>query len=341
MKMKNKTKRGIAAFAAAVTVLTGSLTASAKAVSDYMDVQPGHWYYTYVADVSERGLMTGLNDTYFGAGETLARAQVATILYRMAGSPQTEYSGIFPDVPDGQFYSDAVLWANQKGIVTGYTDTGTFGPSNSITRQELAVMMYRYAQMEGKPVDAAGDLEKFPDADWLSSYAYSGMSWATGIGLIQGMGTDGRLNPQGEISRAECATILSRYFTSTAACQHNWDGGTVIDAGDCLNPSTVEYKCTVCGTTKTEEGGYGSHNWKHEEAVYKEVTKTETHVFCSGCGEDFGTGSDGNIKASIHRIQAATGSDCQKGHYSKNVTITENVLETPERDICTICGATK
>lgn len=323
MKMKNKTKRGIAAFAAAVTVLTGSLTASAKAVSDYMDVQPGHWYYTYVADVSERGLMTGLNDTYFGAGETLARAQVATILYRMAGSPQTEYSGIFPDVPDGQFYSDAVLWANQKGIVTGYTDTGTFGPSNSITRQELAVMMYRYAQMEGKPVDAAGDLEKFPDADWLSSYAYSGMSWATGIGLIQGMGTDGRLNPQGEISRAECATILSRYFT--AACQHNWDGGRVIDAGDCSHLSIIEYECTVCHTKKQENGGYGSHNWT---TTYT----TENQVVCA-CGQSFGSGNDAIQAVAIHKIQAPMGSECKKGYSVKPIKVPHT--------ICDICGTTK
>lgn len=196
----------------ALTALAG-MTVSAKDVSDYQDVQRGDWFYSTVADISERELMTGMTDTVFAPAENLERGQLATIIYRMNGSPETAYEYRFPDVKDGQFYSSAITWAYDAGVIEGYED-GTFGPSDRITREQLATMLNRYAEKMGYDTTRMGNLEDYQDAGNVSEFAVNGMKWAVGARIIKG---DGKrldlLNPQGDVSRAVCATMISRMIS--------------------------------------------------------------------------------------------------------------------------------
>ena len=156
--------------------------------------------------------MTGLEDTIFGPGQSLARAQFAIILYRMEGSPAVEYTAKFPDVADNVWYTDAILWAAEAGVVTGYTSTGMFGPSDQITREQMAVMMYRYANYKNKDTSDMKSLDVFPDGNKVQQFAVDGMKWCTAKGIISGKGEEPKhLDPQGSTNRAECATIISRY----------------------------------------------------------------------------------------------------------------------------------
>ena len=191
-----------------ITLITGTM-AHAKDVRDYADVHPGDWFYRTVADVSEKGLMTGTDDTTFAPAQNLERGQLATILYRMAGSSDTGYVYIFPDVADGVFYSEAVTWAYQEGVITGYKD-GTFGPGDKITREQLAAMLYRYAEKWGMDTSAFGSIYDYPDGGSVSDFAKDAVSWAVGSGIIKG--DKGNINPQGDVSRAVCATMIARFM---------------------------------------------------------------------------------------------------------------------------------
>ncbi len=178
----------------------------------FQDVRNGDWFYDSVIYVYGHGLMTGLNDTTFGPGEPLARAQLAVILYRLSGSPEVTYEDIFPDVPDGQWYTDAVIWAQEKGIVTGYSDSGTFKPGNNINRQEITTMMYRYAKYQGYSLEGGADYSSYPDAANVQEFAKDSMSWAVGNGIVTGKENPTRLDPLGNTARAECATIIMRFM---------------------------------------------------------------------------------------------------------------------------------
>lgn len=180
----------------------------------FTDVTYDSWYYGYVEYVYALELMTGLNDTYFGAADPLARAQFAVILYRMNGEPQVNYSARFPDVADGQWYTNAILWANDQGVVTGYADTGLFGPGDNINREQMAVMMYRFAQSKGYDTSTKADFSSYADASQVNEFAREAMQWAVGTGIISGKDNGTRLDPQGNANRAECATIITRFATT-------------------------------------------------------------------------------------------------------------------------------
>lgn len=179
----------------------------------YKDVPKDQWYYKYVYDVYVKSLMTGLDNVTFGPDQNLARAQFAVILYRMEGQPKVEYTNKFSDVPDGIWYTDAILWAAENGIVTGYTsgaNKGKFGPADQINREQLATMMYRYATYKlGEAPTESKELSTFPDAGNVNEFAKDAMKWCVAKEIITGDG--GRLNPQGTTNRAVCATIISRY----------------------------------------------------------------------------------------------------------------------------------
>lgn len=176
----------------------------------YSDVNPGDWYYEGVDYMYKRGIMTGINPTVFGASDVLSRAQFATIVYRISGEGKSAYSSRFPDVGDKEFYTNAVMWAVNAGIIKGY-DNGKFGPSDTVTREQMAVMLYRFVQYLGKDTTARGDLNKFPDAKSISKFARESMEWANAEGIITGNG-NGTLAPQGAASRAACAVIMMRFL---------------------------------------------------------------------------------------------------------------------------------
>lgn len=176
----------------------------------FTDVKKGDWFYDVVQYVYDNDIMTGLNKTTFGPAENLSRAQFVNILYRMEGSPKVTFKNKFSDVKDGEFYSAAVIWASNEGVVSGYND-GSFGPADNITREQIAVMMYRYAKYKGEDVSQSANLNKYPDGKSVSSFATESVKWAVAEGLIKGQG-DGKLDPQGDTSRAACAAIITRYL---------------------------------------------------------------------------------------------------------------------------------
>lgn len=180
----------------------------------YEDVAEDSWFYSYAKSMYEKGIMTGLNDTTFGSSEPLKRAQFAVALYRLAGSPEVTYENKFPDVPDGEWYTDAIIWAYQNDIVTGYTSGGLFGTNDKITREQLVTMMYRYAQANDLDTSASASLDGFRDGEHVNEFALKAMKWAVAEELIKGDGTTGLLNAFNSINRAETAAVLDRYITN-------------------------------------------------------------------------------------------------------------------------------
>lgn len=177
----------------------------------YADVGDGDWYYDAAAYMYENGIMTGVTDDAFVPNLTVNRATIVTMLYRLEGTPAAAAPS-FPDVAPGQWYTAAVGWASSKGVVTGY-DTGNFGPNNSITRQDLALILYRYAQFKGYDVSASANLSAYTDAGSVSAYAQEAMQWAVGAGLITSASTTSLvLNPQGDATRAEIAAMFMRFM---------------------------------------------------------------------------------------------------------------------------------
>lgn len=176
------------------------------------DVSPESWYYDYVEEVYYNEIMTGLDGTTFGPEQNLARAQFAVILHRLMDVPEVEYKAVFPDVKDGEWYTDAILWASENKIVTGYSDTGNFGPGDNINREQMAVMMYRFAKFLQEDVSQTADYSRFSDAGYVNEFAQEAMSWAVGMEIISGKDDGTRLDPQGNASRAECATIIMRFL---------------------------------------------------------------------------------------------------------------------------------
>lgn len=182
----------------------------------FSDTSPNAWYSDHVDYAYEHNIFTGVTANEFKPNQALTRGQMATVLYRIAGSPEVSTECPFTDVKSGRYYYNAILWAAENGIVTGYTDQ-TFRPDNLITREQIATILYRYVQYTGTEI--AGDpalLETFPDAYLVSNYAKPSLAWAVQEGLITGVGTEWLtcLKPQNNATRAQVATILSRYLNT-------------------------------------------------------------------------------------------------------------------------------
>lgn len=176
----------------------------------FTDVQETDWFYNAVSCAYVNGLFNGTSNTTFSPNDTMTRAMLATVLYRTAGSPAIDGEGVaFTDVPLDTWYTDAVAWANGNGIVTGYGN-GLFGGGDSITREQLVVMLYRYAKLMKHDTAAAGDLSAFTDAGNASDWAVEALRWAYAEGLITGR-TATTIVPQGTATRAEVAMILMRF----------------------------------------------------------------------------------------------------------------------------------
>lgn len=179
------------------------------------DVDSTSWFRDSVQYVFEREIMTGLTKTHFGSADNLSRAQFATILYRMEGEPEVDFKdNVFPDVSENQFYTNAAVWANKNKIITGYADK-TFGPGDNITREQIATMMYRYAEYKKYDTNEKEDLSKFPDQGKVSPFAQKAMEWAVGAGMISGQEFNPGekvLDPQGNTSRAACSAIIQRFM---------------------------------------------------------------------------------------------------------------------------------
>ena len=178
----------------------------------FTDVPEGAWYEDAAAYVYKHGLMAGTSATTFAPDVTTSRAMIATILWRMAGSPVVNYAMNYTDVAQGQWCSEAIRWATSEGVVTGYGN-GLFGTNDPITREQLATMLWRYAQTEGYDVSIGEDTNilSYTDVADLSEYAIPAMQWAVGAGIINGTGDGSTLTPQGQATRAQAATVLMRF----------------------------------------------------------------------------------------------------------------------------------
>lgn len=178
----------------------------------FTDVPEGAWYADAAAYVYEHGLMAGTSATTFAPDATTSRSMIATILWRMAGSPVVNYAMDYTDVAQGQWYSEAIRWAASEGIVGGYGN-GLFGTNDPITREQFAVMLYRFAQEQGYDVSIGENTNilSYTDVADLSEYAISAMQWAVGAGIINGTGDGSTLSPQGQATRAQAAVMLMRF----------------------------------------------------------------------------------------------------------------------------------
>lgn len=175
----------------------------------FIDVNESDWFYADVRYVHENQLMAGTATNRFSPDLDVTRGMFVTVLWRMAGEPEPAYDSTFTDLSQ-DYYRKAVAWASEKGIASGYGD-GQFGPEDSITREDLATMLYRYAQQAGYDVSARTDLSGYTDTGSISPYALEAMQWANALGLITGR-TDADLAPLGTATRAELAAILHRYL---------------------------------------------------------------------------------------------------------------------------------
>ena len=185
---------------------------------DFTDLNVNAWYHDGVHFCIDEGLMEGYGGGLFGPNDTLSRAQLCQIVYNMEGQPTVTGGSAFTDVADGAWYADAVTWAASQGIVGGYGD-GNFGPNDLITREQLAAILWRYAQVKGYDVSIGEDTNilSYTDAFDVSEYAIPAMQWACGAGVIEGV-TDSTLVPQGDATRAQAAAMLQRfceYYTDT------------------------------------------------------------------------------------------------------------------------------
>ncbi len=187
----------------------GQQPGGAPGSTEFNDVEQSDWFYSAVKYVSEKGIMVGTGAN-FEPNAATSRAMLVTILYRLEGEPEVNSVNPFSDVADNQWYTDAVIWASENNIVSGYGD-GLFGPADNITREQFAAILYRYAQSKYYDTSATANLSGYTDAASISSWAVTAMKWANAESLIIGR-TATTLDPTGNATRAEAAAILMRFI---------------------------------------------------------------------------------------------------------------------------------
>jgi hypothetical protein len=198
---------------------TGTVTFSSTHFSYYAvgfahvsltDVSANAWYYKAVSFVAARDISTGTGNGKFSPNSGFTRGMLVTILYRLENEPEVVSDSLFRDVASGIWYSDAVTWAFNNGMVLGYGN-GSFGPDDSITREQMVQMLYNYARSKGYDITAVNGLDNFVDSDDISDWADEALSWAVANGIMNGKGND-ILDPKGVVTRAETAAILMRFI---------------------------------------------------------------------------------------------------------------------------------
>ena len=186
-------------------------------VNPFTDVSEKDWFYNDAMFVYKNGLMLGTSKTLFSPHGTVTRGMMATILWRMEGSLAPKDENSFTDVEAGRWYADAITWTTENGIFAGYSKD-KFGPDDSITREQLTAIFYRYADYKGYKLTITGNFDKFEDADKITDYAKMVMQWAVGNGLIKGK-SENLLDPQGTATRAEISAMLHRFIEKATPMQ--------------------------------------------------------------------------------------------------------------------------
>lgn len=315
----NGNVKALGAGSAVITVSVSGKTASCQVTVlpkrlssgsvNYTDVANNAWYYDSVEYVASNGLMVGIGDTTFGPNSILSRPQFAVLLHRMNGALDVEYETRFSDIEDYKWYTDAVIWASAQdvGIVNGVSE-GVFGISENITREQMVTMMYRYAQYMGYDVSYKEDISRFSDANKVSSYALEAMQWAVGNGIV--VGSDNILDPKGETTRAQCATIIMRFVMGLEDNEDAGDENVPSDDEDIQE----EYEITaeeICRMV----AAYFNHASGTEDYVAYESECTKTEEGYEVCVRYTG-GSEANIIVATVSVNIETG-DASDGrlHY--------------------------
>ena len=208
-------KKRILSFILTAVMLVGMIVLPAAAASTpFKDVKDGKWYTEAIKYVYENKLMNGMTATTFEPNTPMNRAMLVTVLYRSEGEPATSGKTPFTDLK-ANWYKKSVAWAYENKVVNGTTET-TFSPLTPITREQIATIFYRFAQFKGRDTSAKANLSTFPDGSKVAKYAKDAMTWAVGEGLITGTkaGKETLLDPKGNATRAQVATILMRYLTT-------------------------------------------------------------------------------------------------------------------------------
>lgn len=265
-----------------VVSLLPSTVFAANSSVPFTDVKETDWFYDAVGYVYENGMMSGTGSNQFSPNMTTTRGMIVTILYRLEGSPAVS-SASFDDVAAGEYYANGVYWAAANGVVSGYGND-QFGPNDPITREQMATILYRYAQYKEYETTIIGDVSSFTDGASVSSYAVEPMNWAVGIGLISGVGNN-MLNPSGNATRAQVAAILMRFCdpdrtasdeTYTVTFDYNYGSkGTyqtvTVEAGDAVdkpvNPTRSGYAFAGWYTKAV-----GGEKFDFDKAVTEDMT---------------------------------------------------------------------
>lgn len=191
-------------------------TPDPKPAGRFTDVPESAWYYGWVMRAVELGLFSGMSETEFAPEGYMTRAMLVTVLYRLEGSPSVSGSTPFDDVPAGNWYSDAVSWAYESGVVKGMSETH-FGRNDYVTREQLTTMLYRYADFRDYDTSSLAGLDGFADAAAVAEYAMTSMQWAVANGIVAGDGS--RLLPAGKATRAQCAKMMSVFYDAFVAAE--------------------------------------------------------------------------------------------------------------------------
>lgn len=188
---------------------SGKIDDPEKGMKTFDDVPNSYWAAKDIAFVTSRGLFLGTSEKTFSPEAPMTRAQLVTVLHRMAGMPAAKSVAPFKDVHQNDYYATAVAWATENGIAKGFS-AETFGANNTITREQFATFMYRYAAQQGLDVTQRADLSNFTDSGSVSSYAQDALAWANAVGLINGTG-NGLLAPQAQATRSQVAAVIARF----------------------------------------------------------------------------------------------------------------------------------
>ncbi len=197
-------------------LLSGNLTIHYDTPSELVfdDVLTTAWYYDSVMNVYELGIMGGMSETSFGPTQTTTKAMMMAMLHRIDGNQEVNFDTGFSDIQEGAWYTSSINWAVASGVYEGFPASSTFEPNENITREQLALIMYNYANYSGQDTSKAGNISEFTDANDISSWTKDAIVWAVGAGIVNGKG-NGNLDPTGTATRAEIATIMTRFLELT------------------------------------------------------------------------------------------------------------------------------
>lgn len=303
----------------------------------FTDVKETDWFYDAVGYVYENGMMGGTGNNQFSPNVTTTRGMIVTILYRLEGSPAVSTAS-FDDVATGEYYANGVSWAAANGVVSGYGNN-LFGPNDPITREQMATILYRYAQYKEYETVITRDVSSFTDGAAVSSYAVEPMNWAVGTGLLSGVGNN-MLNPTGNATRAQVATILMRFCdlnniapveTYTVTFDYNYSNkGTyktiTVEVGDKVdkpaNPTRSGYSFAGWYTKAV-----GGEKFDFEEAVAEDMT-----LYARWNENSSGGGDGGHVPptTTVYTVTFYMNDGTTTVHASSSVSAGNAVAEPPD-----------